>query len=381
MPVARKTSVPNAAKRRRSAVHRARYEQRGTPTANCPAEVYAITVPVTATPLTDEQLLKLGSRVGSVQVKAPRDPTLTAEADDPSEEVEAPEGPGLDQGAPAHLEEPLTAEMLKPVELPADPKAPAADGGDDDTPGRCSRRSPAVLSRTYVAYATSSTRGRKGPLSPRITVPLVPPPPPPPTPTIAYDESGITVTWTAAATRAAIQAPPDGAANEVLPSTPIEVAPPTIAYNVYDTTNEPSAVKLTATPVPEPRFVDNRMVWGEKRCYTVRTAESLGGMTIESDASPAQCETLVDTFPPAPPKGVAGIPSVGAINLIWEPNSEKDLAGYIVMRAAAPSETPGKPAPIPRRVQDGVQAAWSSSQREAWTSPQCGRVDACRNAR
>jgi len=81
------------------------------------------------------------------------------------------------------------------------------------------------------------------------------------------------------------------------------------------------------------------MVWGEKRCYTVRAAENVGGFTIESEAPPAQCKTLVDTFAPAAPKAVAGIPSDGAINLIWEPNAEKDLGGYLVLRAKVPDQT------------------------------------------
>ena len=110
-------------------------------------------------------------------------------------------------------------------------------------------------------------------------------------------------------TREAVQAPADGAASDVLPSTPIEAARPAIAYNVYDTTNPSSAVKLTKAPIPEPRFLDGRMVWGEKRCYTVRTAESVGGFTIESDAAPAQCETLVDTFAPAAPKAPPAFPA------------------------------------------------------------------------
>ena len=77
------------------------------------------------------------------------------------------------------------------------------------------------------------------------------------------------------------------------------------------------------------------MAWGEKRCYAVRTVETIGAFTIESDAPQPRCVTLADTFPPAAPQGVQGIPSEGAINLIWEPNPEKDLAGYIVLRGRA----------------------------------------------
>jgi len=58
-----------------------------------PADVYAITAPETVPPLSDASLLKFGSKVATVAVKAPRDPNLTADADDPSDEVDAPEGP------------------------------------------------------------------------------------------------------------------------------------------------------------------------------------------------------------------------------------------------------------------------------------------------
>ena len=140
------------------------------------AEAYAVTLPATATPLTDEQLLKLATKIGDVQVKAPRGPDLTADADDPSDEVDAPEGPGLDQGSLAHFEEALTAEMLRPVEVPMDLKAAASTNSQEDAPRPLLAPPSEVQSRTYVAFGTS-TRGRKGPLSPRVVVPLVPPPP------------------------------------------------------------------------------------------------------------------------------------------------------------------------------------------------------------
>ena len=40
----------------------------------------------------------------------------------------------------------------------------------------------------------------------------------------------------------------------------------------------------------------------------------------------------MDTFAPAAPKELQTVPSEGAIDLIWEPNTEKDIAGYIVLR-------------------------------------------------
>ena len=306
----------------------------GTRPANLSrAEVYAITAPLTPTPLTDVQLLKLATKIGEVEVKAPRDPNRTADADDPGDEVDPPEGPGLDQGSIVRLKEPLNEATLTPVELPdEDDDRADLDGNGASHPLLAPQ--PMPLTRTYVAYGTT-TRGRKGPLSPRTEVPLVPPPPPPSTPAFAYDETKVTLTWPAVGAPRPVQAPPDAG---VLPSTPIGDTRPTIAYNVYDATNAAAPVKLTGSPIAETTFVDNRITWAENRCYTVRTSETIGGFTIESDAAEPRCEVLTDTFAPAAPQGVQGIPSEGAINLIWQSSPEKDLAGYIVLRAAPPSE-------------------------------------------
>ena len=355
----------------------------GTRPANvATADVYAITAPVTQTPLTDAQLLKLGTKIGSVPVKAPRDPNLTAEPDEPADEVDAPEGPGLDQGGLARVSELLTNEMLTPVDVPADKKDSKAAAAADHASGPLLPAPPTAASRTYAAFGMSA-RGRKGPLSKRIVVPLVPPPPPPTAPVMAYDEKAVIVTWKPAVMNASAPSPPQApreppgqaptpapvseggsppaplakepvtnppaAAPDVLPSKLIGVTLPTIAYNVYDASNPESVVKLTPTPIAEARFSDPRITWGDHRCYVVRTAETVGGLTIESDPAAAPCEELTDTFPPAVPKAVTAIPSEGAINLIWEPNTERDLAGYIVMRGAnrpaAPLE-PITPSPI-----------------------------------
>ena len=332
----------------------------GTRPANvASAEIYAITTAPAAAPpqYTDAQILKYGTRVGTVPVKAPRDPNLTADPDEPADEVEEPEGTGLDQGAVAHLSEALAAGLLKPVDVPPDPKAPAQPGApppvaEPSGSGPLMGPSNAPVSRTYAAVGVS-TRGKRGPLSRRVVVPLVPPPPPPAAPTMIYDETAVTVSWPKVG--AAVDSTPEG----LLPSRTIGAPRPEISYNVYDVSDADAPAKLTSAPLSDSKYEDKRMVWGEKRCYAVRVAERVAGTFIESDASPARCETLTDTFAPAAPKGRAAIASDGAINLIWEPNGESDLAGYLVLRARAPSETlePITPAPIQETsFRDGVQA-------------------------
>jgi fibronectin type 3 domain-containing protein len=71
----------------------------------------------------------------------------------------------------------------------------------------------------------------------------------------------------------------------------------------------------------------------------VRSVAAFGNGVIESDASAPVCITPKDTFPPAAPKGLAAVGSAGVINLIWDANTEPDLAGYVVLRAEAPGAT------------------------------------------
>ncbi len=105
---------------------------------------------------------------------------------------------------------------------------------------------------------------------------------------------------------------------------------------------------MTPAPLRAPAFSDTRVVWNEERCYSVRAVETRNGLSIESEPAFTACEMLVDTFPPAAPKGLDAVAGDGAINLIWEPNAEKDLAGYIVLRGVATGDAlePITPAPI-----------------------------------
>lgn len=312
-------------------------------------EIYRFTGPATAT---DEQVLKFGTSVASVPVKAPRNPDITTEADEPPEQPDLEEE-GLDQGAIAQIEDMLVPAALTPVQLPQ-PRGVRLPRDDRDRPRPLVGPPPAVPSTQY-AIVGINTRGRKGPLSKRIPVPLVPAPSAPGTPAITYDENTITVTWTA---------PPsaqDAATADVLPSHPVGIPMPSYDYHVYDVS--PSAVdpspnpaspsvagqiRLTMNPIGATRYQDTRMDWGATRCYTVRVLETIGALTLESESTEPACTTLKDEFPPAAPKDLRPVAAEGVISLIWEPNNEDDLAGYIVLRGPAPGDMllPITPMPI-----------------------------------
>ena len=49
--------------------------------------------------------------------------------------------------------------------------------------------------------------------------------------------------------------------------------------------------------------------------------------------------TFVDTFPPEAPGGVIAVASDAAISLVWDANTERDLAGYMVLRGRVPGAT------------------------------------------
>src|SRR5207247_3481815 len=244
-----------------------------------------------------------------------------------------PEGTGLDQGARALIQEQLTAALVAPVaadkkntrqSVPAVPRPLLGPSQTDNV-------------RSYIAVGIAR-RERRGPLSTRVNVPLVPPPPPPAAVKVGYTETAITISWPPASTITRSEA------GNALPSKPIGWSPPAIAYNVYEV-SDPSKgsgsdhassasteTRLTKSPAADSTFADERIAWGAERCYVVRTVETIGDLTIESDAPPPACTKLVDTFPPAAPRNLKSVPGQASIDLIWDPNNERDLAGYIVLR-------------------------------------------------
>jgi hypothetical protein len=66
--------------------------------------------------------------------------------------------------------------------------------------------------------------------------------------------------------------------------------------------------------------------------------QAISGDLYQSEVSAPFSFTPQDVFPPAVPEGLAGIPGVGAIELVWQRNIEEDFAGYNMFRALGNGE-------------------------------------------
>lgn len=311
-------------------------------------EVYGLTleprIGAPATPLDDRRFLKQATLVGTVEVR-PAPPPEEEQPTPKKEELAAPPEPPdarPAQGSVASVKETLTAATLTPVDVwpyrrrETEEEKPVAEMPGPLLPPVV----PPPLQRLYVAVGVS-TRAREGPPSERVLVAMTPPPPPPSGPLVGYDDRAVTIAWSPpVGARRRVQDPaPEG----VLASRPVVPVRDPYRYNVYEVPrdDQPTAAAptpLNASPLDADAYEDARMAFDVERCYAVRTVETLGELQVESAASPPTCVRLADTFPPAAPKSLAAVASEGTVSLIWEANTDTDLAGYLVLRGEAPGE-------------------------------------------
>jgi hypothetical protein len=167
----------------------------------------------------------------------------------------------------------------------------------------------------FIAVGVSSVRGRYGPLSPVVSVPVSALPDPPSALTMTNDETTLTLKW-------------QGAESQ--------------RYRVYavDTPNDPSTAKLlTPAPIAAAEF-SAPVAFGRPLCFTVRAVLVNGGASTDSAPAPVSCFTPKDTYPPPRPEGLQALQDGTAVSvtLIWTAVTANDLAGYMVYRGENTAE-------------------------------------------
>ena len=215
---------------------------------------------------------------------------------------------------------------------------------------------PTVMRRFYLAIPFSR-RERPAPPGAQTDLVLGAVPDPPTDVRVGYTSSAMSLAWEPAggligflldrslAPEAPpfVEAPRPAGAVPLPPVADTAVPPGPTTYNVYrELAPDPFelrstlAVPLWYAPLPAPinpsplsaTIAIDTVAFGREHCYVVRAQR---GMLL-SVPSPRTCLTPADIFPPAAPAGLAAVPSEGGISLIWEPNSDLDLGGYLVLR-------------------------------------------------
>jgi len=105
-------------------------------------------------------------------------------------------------------------------------------------------------------------------------------------------------------------------------------------YNVYRTGlgNLWPDQPLNTEPLAVSEYLDGDVEVGRRYAYTVRTVLAPGRPYREGVQVPAIEVVAEDRFAPQAPSGLVVVQEGAAVRLFWDPNPERDLAGYRVWR-------------------------------------------------
>jgi hypothetical protein len=106
------------------------------------------------------------------------------------------------------------------------------------------------------------------------------------------------------------------------------------SYNVYRTGlgNLWPDQPLNTEPLAVSEYLDGDVEVAERYAYTVRTVLAPGRPYREGAQVPAIEVVAEDRFAPQAPSGLVVVQEGTAVRLFWDPNPERDLAGYRVWR-------------------------------------------------
>ena len=178
----------------------------------------------------------------------------------------------------------------------------------------------ATIARAYVAVPAIGRR-RSAP-SAALIVPLGSAAATAPAPIrITYTEDLVTLAWDAGATGARFIVERAGTAGQ-------------------------APARLTAQPTDQ-LTLTLPMEVGREICVTLRSVSATGAVALVSEPSKVTCETPADKFAPEPPGGLVAAAIEGAIELVWRPSINKDVAGYVVLRGEGAGGTLQRLTPVP----------------------------------
>jgi hypothetical protein len=126
----------------------------------------------------------------------------------------------------------------------------------------------------------------------------------------------------------------------------------------------------------KPTYLDTAIENRKTYQYQVQAIEKAGNSYAESGLSEPIAFESSDKFAPAVPAGLTAVPGTRTIELVWDRNTEKDLAGYRVFRDGKPvTEALTSPSFSDRDVKPGtkyryeVSAVDSSGNESARSQP------------
>ena len=308
-------------------------------------ELYAVTLDQPSQVLENRDPIALreaATLLLSTPVRSPP-PALPPHAEGMPPLPTPPQGPGVDRGAVVVTREDLTPETQVPGSLPK-PRVPGQPVVDNiDVPRAWSAPPSGTGPQRYYFAVAVSARGRYGPHSAIVRVPLGGTSGPPSQPQVTVSETAATIRWTPPSDARGIVSAADP---DVLPSRPIVPGPEPTTYDVYEAPRNAPAdgplvvpQPLTAEPLAASESTQSGITLGGERCFYVRAVDIIDGIHVRGPASPVECASFADTFPPSAPRELVAVAVPGGVNLLWEPSDAKDVAGYLVLRGEAAGAT------------------------------------------
>ena len=113
---------------------------------------------------------------------------------------------------------------------------------------------------------------------------------------------------------------------------------PEVSYQILRS-DDGKKFKSIGPRVAKTFFVDGTVVNSRTYAYKIRAVRHADDTAYPGMLSEPVSATPRDRTPPAPPRQVNSISTVGGVRIVWQGGSEQDLGGYRIYRRSANSKT------------------------------------------